>query len=216
MRSALRVLGVSALTLVFPLRSGAQVPTSNLGLPAVAAIGIHGGIARLERSSDGYEAGLSMNDANPDYVVMGDTRSYNLELIEKAVELVRQGARLIGANPDLTGPVERGLVPSTGALIAPIERATGRKAYFVGKPNPLMMRHALKRLDSRREETVIIGDRMDTDILSGVEAEIDSVLVLSGVSRREDLVAFAYSPTLVLSGVGKVPAGAGKRPENRL
>jgi len=157
-----------------------------------------------------YEAGFSMNDVNPDYVVMGDTRSYNIELIERAVELVRQGARLIGANPDLTGPVERGLVPSTGALIAPIERATGRKAYFVGKPNPLMMRHALKRLDSRREETVIIGDRMDTDILSGIEAEIESVLVLSGVSRREDLGAFPYSPTLVLPGVGKIP-GAGRK-----
>jgi NagD protein len=154
-----------------------------------------------------YEAGFSMNDVNPDYVVMGDTRSYNIELIERAVELVRQGARLIGTNPDLTGPAERGLVPSTGALIAPIERATGRGAYFVGKPNPLMMRHALKRLDCRREETVIIGDRMDTDILSGIEAEIDSVLVLSGVSRREDLGQFAYSPAFILEGVGEI-AGA--------
>jgi NagD protein len=135
-----------------------------------------------------YDVGFSMNDVNPDYVVMGDTRSYNIELIERAVELVRHGARLIGTNPDLTGPVEGGLVPSTGALIAPIERATGRTAYFVGKPNPLMMRHALKRLGSRREETVIIGDRMDTDILSGIEAEIDSVLVMSGVTRAEELV----------------------------
>jgi 5'-nucleotidase len=155
-----------------------------------------------------YDVGFSMNDVNPDYVVMGDTRSYNIELIERAVELVRHGARLIGTNPDLTGPVEGGLVPSTGALIAPIERATGRTAYFVGKPNPLMMRHALKRLDCRREETVIIGDRMDTDILSGIEAEIDSVLVLSGVTRREDLVGFPYSPTLVLPGVGEIPGPA--------
>jgi NagD protein len=149
-----------------------------------------------------YEAGFSMNDVNPDYVVMGDTRSYNIELIERAVELVRRGARLIGTNPDLTGPAERGLVPSTGALIAPIERATGRQAYFVGKPNPLMLRHALKRLDCRREETVIIGDRMDTDILSGIEAEIEPVLVLSGVTRREDLGQFPYSPAYILEGIG--------------
>lgn len=151
-----------------------------------------------------YEAGFSMNDVNPDYVVVGDTRSYTYERIERAVQLVRQGARLIGTNPDLTGPSERGLVPSTGALIAPIERATGRKAYFVGKPNPLMMRHALKRLDCRREETAIIGDRMDTDILSGIEAEIDSVLVLSGVTRRDDLGQFPYSPAFVLDGVGEI------------
>jgi len=151
-----------------------------------------------------YEAGFSMNDVNPDYVVVGDTRSYTYERIERAVQLVRRGARLIGTNPDLTGPSESGLVPSTGSLIAPIERATGRTAYFVGKPNPLMMRHALKRLDCRREETAIIGDRMDTDILSGIEAEIDSVLVLSGVSRREDLGQFPYSPAFVLDGVGEI------------
>ena len=149
-----------------------------------------------------YEAGFSMNDVNPDYVVMGDTRSYNIELIERAVALVRGGARLIGTNPDLTGPAEGGLVPSTGALIAPIERATGRQAYFVGKPNPLMLRHALKRLGCRREDTVIIGDRMDTDILSGIEAEIEPVLVLSGVTRREDLGQFPYSPAYVLEGIG--------------
>jgi NagD protein len=154
-----------------------------------------------------YEAGFSMDDVNPDYVVVGDTRSYGYERIERAVELVRQGARLIGTNPDLTGPSERGLVPSTGALIAPIERATGRTAYFVGKPNPLMMRHALRRLGSRREETVIIGDRMDTDILSGIESEIDSVLVLSGVTRREDLGQFPYSPAYVLEGVGDIAEG---------
>ena len=93
-------------------------------------------------------------------------------------------------------------MPSTGALIAPIERATGRQAYFVGKPNPLMLRHALKRLGCRREDTVIIGDRMDTDILSGIEAEIEPVLVLSGVTRREDLGQFPYSPAYVLEGIG--------------
>ena len=153
-----------------------------------------------------YEAGLSMNDVNPDYVVVGDTRSYGYERIERAVHLVRRGARLIGTNPDLTGPTEEGIAPSTGALIAPIELSTNRKAYFVGKPNPLMMRHALRRLGSRREDTVIIGDRMDTDILSGIEAEIEPVLVLSGVTDREDLVRFAYSPYYILEGVGEIAA----------
>ena len=153
-----------------------------------------------------YEAGLSMNDVNPDYVVVGDTRSYGYERIERAVHLVRRGARLIGTNPDLTGPTEEGIAPSTGSLIAPIELSTNRKAYFVGKPNPLMMRHALKRLGSRREDTVIIGDRMDTDILSGIEAEIEPVLVLSGVTDRADLVRFPYSPYYIFEGVGEIAA----------
>ena len=100
------------------------------------------------------------------------------------------GARLIGTNPDLTGPVESGIAPATRALISPIELATGREAYFIGKPNPLMMRHALKRLGTSREETVIIGDRMDTDVIAGIESEIDTVLVLSGVTAAEDVDRF--------------------------
>jgi len=153
-----------------------------------------------------YNAGFSMNDSNPDYVVVGDTRGYNFEKLERAIHLVLNGARLIGTNPDLTGPTEKGIVAATGALIAPIELATGCKAYFVGKPNPLMMRHALKKLGCRREESAIVGDRMDTDIIAGVEAELTTVLVLSGVTRREDLLRFAYRPDYVLEGVhGIVP-----------
>ena len=144
-----------------------------------------------------YNAGISMNDTDPDYVVVGETRAYNIEKIERAVSLVRKGARLVGANPDITGPVEGGIVPATGALIAPIEMASGCKAYFVGKPNPLIMRHALKKLESRREETVIIGDRMDTDIVAGVESEIDTVLLLSGVSSAETVKTFAYRPNFI-------------------
>ena len=151
-----------------------------------------------------YNAGFSMNDSNPDYVVVGDTRSYSYEKIEQAVNLVLKGAKLVGANPDLTGPTEKGIAPSTGALMAPIELATGSKAYFVGKPNPLIMRHALKRLGHRREETVIIGDRMDTDIIAGIESEITTVLVLSGVTSREDLKRFAYGPRYILNGVGDI------------
>jgi NagD protein len=151
-----------------------------------------------------YNAGISMNDADPDYVVVGETRAYNIEKIERAVTLVLKGARLVGANPDITGPVEGGIAPATGALIAPIELASGRKAYFVGKPNPLMMRHALKRIDSRREDTVIIGDRMDTDIIAGIESEIDTVLVLSGVSSRGTVAEFAYRPKMIRDNLAHV------------
>jgi len=152
-----------------------------------------------------YDAGFAMNNVDPDYVVVGETRSYNFEKIEHAVHLVRGGAKLIGTNPDLTGPTEKGIVPATGALVAPIELATGSKAYFVGKPNPLMMRHALKRLGCRREETAIVGDRMDTDIIAGIESEIETVLVLSGVTGRDDLPHFAYAPRYILNGVGEIP-----------
>ncbi len=154
-----------------------------------------------------YEAGFSMNDANPDYVILGDTRTYGFEKITRAVNLVRAGAKLIGTNPDLTGPAEDGIVPSTGALMAPIELATGSRAYYVGKPNPLMMRQALKRLGVRREDAVIIGDRMDTDIIAGIEAEIDTVLVLSGVTAFDDLIGYGFRPSVVLDGVFDIPRG---------
>jgi NagD protein len=152
-----------------------------------------------------YDAGYTMNNVNPDYVVIGEGRGYGLESIERAVRLVLGGARLVGTNPDLSGPSESGLVPACGALVAPIELATGKKAYFVGKPNPLMMRHALRRLGATREETAIIGDRMDTDIIAGVEAEIETILVLSGVTAREEAGGFSYAPKHVLEGVFEIP-----------
>lgn len=153
-----------------------------------------------------YDAGLTMNDVDPEYVVVGETRSYNYEKIERAVHLIRaKGAKLVGTNPDPTGPGEAGIVPACGALVAPIEMAAGVRAYFGGKPNPLMMRHAMKRLSTAPETTVIVGDRMDTDIVAGVESEIETVLVLSGVTREEDLVHFAYGPGYVLPGVGAIP-----------
>lgn len=151
-----------------------------------------------------YDAGFSMNDTNPDYVVVGETRTYSYERLERAVHMVLNGAKLIGTNPDLTDPRENGIAPATGALIAPIELATGSTPYFVGKPNPLMMRHSLKKLSCRREETAIIGDRMDTDIIAGIESEIETVLVLSGVTSREDLKRFAYRPRYILEDVGDI------------
>jgi NagD protein len=152
-----------------------------------------------------YDAGFTMNNVNPDYVVMGEGRGYSLEALERAVKLVLGGARLIGTNPDLTGPIEGGLVPACGSLVAPIELSTGVKAYFVGKPNPLIMRHGLRRLNAQREETVIIGDRMDTDIVAGVETEIETVLVLSGVTALKDIPAYPYQPKYILEGVFEIP-----------
>ncbi len=153
-----------------------------------------------------YDVGFSMNDVNPDYVVVGETRTYNFERIEHAIHLVLNGAKLIGTNPDLTGPTEHGIAPATRALIAPVELATSRKAYFIGKPNPLMMRQAQKRLGCATEETVIIGDRMDTDIIAGIESEIETILVLSGVTSESSMKRFPYRPDHVLKDVGEIPS----------
>ncbi len=151
-----------------------------------------------------YDVGFTMNDSDPDYVVVGETSAYTYERICEAVSLVNKGSRLIGANPDVTGPVEGGIVPATGALMAPIEMATGSKAYYVGKPNPVMMRIALQKVECRREDTVIIGDRMDTDIVAGIEAGIETVLVMTGVSNLESIRQFAYRPSLVLESIAAI------------
>lgn len=151
-----------------------------------------------------YDQGIYMNDINPDYVVVGETRSYNFEKIEKAIELVNKGAKLIGANPDITGPTEKGIMPATGSLIAPIEIATGKKAYFVGKPNPLMLRHGLKKIGCHSEEIAFIGDRMDTDIIAGIESNVDTVLVLTGVTATTDIDKFPYRPKYILDSVADI------------
>jgi NagD protein len=152
-----------------------------------------------------YDHGFTMNNVSPDYVVVGEGRGYSLETLEKAVNLVIKGARLIGTNPDVSGPTEHGLVPACGALVSPIELATGSKAYFVGKPNPLMMRKGLAHLNAKMEETAIIGDRMDTDIVAGVESEIDTILVLSGVSALNEIGKYPYQPKHILDGVFQIP-----------
>ena len=151
-----------------------------------------------------YDQGIYMNDVNPDYVVVGETRTYSFEKIEKAVSLVNNGAKLIGTNPDITGPTEKGIMPATGALISPIELATEKKAYFVGKPNPLMLRHATKALGCHGYETAIIGDRMDTDIVAGIESLLDTVLVLTGCTTVPMIEQFPYRPKYVLNGVGDI------------
>ena len=152
-----------------------------------------------------YDVGVTTNNIDPEYVVVGETSNYNYESVCKAVSLVRAGAKLVGTNPDMTGPTENGIIPACRALIAPIELATGRTAYYIGKPNPLMMRTGLHMLGMRPEDAVIIGDRMDTDIVAGVETGLDTVLVLSGVTDEEEMKRFPYRPRLVLQGVGDIP-----------
>ena len=140
-----------------------------------------------------YEAGIVMNDVDPDY-----------QTILKAVDLSNKGARLIATNSDLTGPSEQGIIPACRALVAPIELATGKTAYYVGKPNPLMMRTGLRLLGVHSHEAVMIGDRMDTDIVAGIETGLDTVLVLSGCTSRAEVENYAYRPHYILDGVGCV------------
>lgn len=151
-----------------------------------------------------YDAGITMNDVNPDYVVVGEGRSYSLDTLTKAVNLVMNGAKLIGANSDVSGPIENGIAPACRALVAPIELATGKRAYFCGKPNPLMMRTGLKMLNCHSGEAVMVGDRMDTDVISGMESGMSTVLVLSGISTMDTLREYAYRPTMILNGVGDI------------
>ena len=152
-----------------------------------------------------HDEGITMNDVDPDYVIIGEGNTYNYENILKAVRLVMKGAKLIGTNSDLTGPAEDGIIPACRAMVAPIEMATGQNAYYVGKPNPLMMRTGLRILGVHSEDAVMIGDRMDTDIVAGIETGLDTVLVLSGVTTEEEVKKFPYRPRLVLRGVGDIP-----------
>ena len=151
-----------------------------------------------------YQCGVAITDKDPDYVIVGESPNYNYEAICKAVTLVRGGAKLIGTNSDLTGPSSRGIIPACRALISPIEMATGKQAYFIGKPNPLMMRTGLRLLGVHSEEAAMIGDRMDTDIIGGVESGLDPILVLSGVTSRDEIDQFPYRPRLVLNNIGEI------------
>jgi NagD protein len=151
-----------------------------------------------------HEVGYVQTDTNPDYVVLGEVNNYNFETITKAVRLINEGAMFIATNPDATGPLEAGVVPATGALAALIEKATNRAPFFVGKPNPLMIRSALRYLGVHSENTVMIGDRMDTDIVAGVMSGLETILVLSGVTRREDVKHFPYRPGQILNSVADI------------
>ncbi len=152
-------------------------------------------------TSEIHRAGYVITDHNPDYVVLGETHAYNFEAITKAIRLVAGGARFIATNPDPSGPAEGGIVPACGAMAALIERATGRAPFFVGKPNPLMMRSALNHLGVHSETAVMIGDRMDTDIIAGVQAGMETILVLTGVTRRADIEPFPYQPGRIVESL---------------
>jgi NagD protein len=152
-----------------------------------------------------YDVGVTFTERDPEYVVIGDTRSYDYEKVERAVRFVAAGAKFIATNLDVTGPSEEGIQPACGALVAPIESATGRKPYFIGKPNPLMMRTALRKLGAHSSESFMVGDRMDTDIIAGLEAGMRTILVLSGVSSRATVERFPYRPTFIHDGVGDIP-----------
>ncbi len=148
-----------------------------------------------------HDIGYVMTDREPDYVVLGETRTYSFEAITRAIRLVSAGARFIATNPDVSGPSQQGVLPATGSVAALIRAATGREPYFVGKPNPLMMRSALNRLEAHSETTVMVGDRMDTDVKAGLEAGLRSILVTSGSTRPDEVELFPYRPTHVAGSV---------------
>ncbi|MFC0674830.1 HAD-IIA family hydrolase [Brachybacterium hainanense] len=151
-----------------------------------------------------HDAGFILSDTDVEFVVLGETRTYSFEAITRAIRLVGQGAKFIATNPDVTGPSTEGPLPATGSVAAMITAATGIEPYYVGKPNPLMMRTALNRISAHSETSVMIGDRMDTDVKSGLEAGMRSILVLSGSTAREEIVRFPYRPTMVLDGIADV------------
>jgi NagD protein len=148
-----------------------------------------------------HDIGYVLTDRNPDYVVLGETRTYSFESITRAIRLVEAGARFIATNPDVSGPSPQGPLPATGAVAALIRAATGRSPYFIGKPNPLMMRSALNRLEAHSETTVMVGDRMDTDIISGLEAGLRTMLVTTGSTRPGEVETFPYRPTRVVDSI---------------
>ena len=148
-----------------------------------------------------HDIGYVMTDRDPDYVVLGETRTYSFEAITRAIRLIADGARFIATNPDASGPSHQGMLPATGSVAALISTATGRSPYFIGKPNPLMMRSALNRIEAHSETTAMVGDRMDTDIVSGLEAGLQTVLVLTGSTRPGQVEMFPYRPTRVVDSV---------------
>lgn len=151
-----------------------------------------------------HEVGFILTDYEPDYVVLGEMNTYNFNLITQAVRMIAQGALFVATNPDNSGPTEDGIVPACGAVAALIEKASGRAPFFVGKPNPLMMRSALNYLGVHSKDTIMIGDRMDTDVVAGLMSGLGTILVLSGLTRREDVRLFPYQPTRIAESVAEI------------
>jgi NagD protein len=195
------------------LRSGLRVPEENIWTSAMATgafladqpgdktayvIGEAGLTTAL------HDAGFILTETDPDFVVLGETRTFSFEAITKAIRFIANGARFIATNPDTTGPSKDGLLPAAGAVAAMITAATNRKPYIVGKPNPMMFRSAMRRIEAHSESTAMIGDRMDTDIIAGMEAGLHTVLVLTGVTTRADILRYPFRPNQVLNGVDEL------------
>ncbi len=155
-----------------------------------------------------HDAGFIMTESEPDYVVVGETRNYSFEAITKAIRLINDGARFIATNPDATGPSQEGVLPATGAITALITKATGKEPYVVGKPNPMMFRSALNRIGAHSETTAMIGDRMDTDIVAGIEAGLHTILVLTGISDQAEIERYPFRPDEVIGSVADLVRGA--------
>jgi NagD protein len=190
--------------------SGIVVPeeriwTSALATASFCASQIPGGtafvIGEAGMTTALHEAGFIMTEADPDFVVVGETRNYSFEAITKAIRLIDSGSRFIVTNPDATGPSAQGPLPATGAIAALITRATGKEPYVVGKPNPMMFRSAMNKIGAHSETTAMIGDRMDTDIVAGIEAGLHTILVLSGIADEAEVMRYPFRPDEVISGV---------------
>ena len=195
------------------LRSGIDVPEQSIWTSALAtakfladqsAGGAAYVIGEAGMTSALHEIGFVLTERDPDYVVLGETRTYSFEAITRAIRLIERGARFIATNPDVTGPSPEGSLPATGSVAALITKATGVQPYFVGKPNALMMRSALNRIEAHSETTVMIGDRMDTDVISGLEAGLRTILVLTGSTKADEVGRFPYRPTRVENSIADV------------
>lgn len=193
-------------------RSGLEVPESAIWTSALATAAFlddqlpNGsayviGEAGLTTALHGI--GYTLTDCAPDFVVLGETRTYSFEAITKAVRLIGKGARFIATNPDVTGPSADGPLPATGSVAALISKASGRTPYFVGKPNPMMFRSALNRIEAHSESTVMVGDRMDTDVVAGIEAGLETILVLTGSTTAEDVERYPFRPARVLPSIAQ-------------
>jgi len=195
------------------VRAGLRVPEESIWTSALATAVFlgdqlpHGSayvIGEAGLTTALYEVGYTLTDTDPDFVVLGETRTYSFEAITRAIRLIDAGARFIATNPDVTGPSAEGPLPATGSVAALISRATGKEPYYVGKPNPMMFRSALNRIEAHSENTAMVGDRMDTDVVAGIEAGLETILVLTGSTQREHIDRYPYRPSRVLDSIADV------------
>jgi NagD protein len=194
------------------LRSGLVVPEASIWTSALATATflddqLPGGsayvIGEAGLTTALHAIGYTLTDTEPDFVVLGETKTYSFEAITKAIRLIGGGARFIATNPDVTGPSAEGPTPATGSVAALITKATGRDPYFVGKPNPMMFRSALNRIEAHSETTMMVGDRMDTDVVAGIEAGLDTILVLTGSTSEADIQKYPFRPGRVLPSIAE-------------